>query len=177
MTMRVAALVLAVGALAVGCSVRATPAPHGVSTTAGVPTDAVPAEASCPPTVPTASARVPAAVRPVSSTGGWYGAGGLWVALPTKAATIVSNPGYTLKFPSVTLDAQQHLTDRAGPPSLTAQRVDGPGTASGTVGGYAKLGGQSAQFWPTVVSVPSGGCWVLTEQLTSTTIRFLVAVG
>ena len=61
-----------------------------------------------------------------------------------------------------------------GPPRLEARRVDGPGRAQGSTGGYASAGNgrYRVSFWPTVIDFPRRGCWPLTETLRAATIRF-----
>jgi hypothetical protein len=65
-----------------------------------------------------------------------------------------------------------------GPPRLEARRVDGPGSAQGSTGGYATVGNgrYRVSFWPTVIDFPTRRCWLLTETLRATTIRFLERV-
>ncbi|MEK8146253.1 hypothetical protein NKH18_48500 [Streptomyces sp. M10(2022)] len=109
----------------------------------------------------------------------WHGAADLWVRIPTLGSTARSAEGYRAKYVSVTLDEQGKVTDRKGPPTVSAERVDGSGTARGSTGGYAsaeKDNGRRIRWWPTTIDFPDGGCWLVTEVLGSTTVRVLLRV-
>lgn len=104
----------------------------------------------------------------------WFGARNIWVSAPP-----VSNIPNSLrvKFGSVTLDEDGEFSDSAGPPTVTAQQVDGSGTVEGHFGGYASIGAKPTfYFWPTTIDFPTPGCWLITETFQDTTLRFLMSV-
>lgn len=70
---------------------------------------------------------------------------------------------YRLKYGSFTLNSRGQRTSRTGPPALRARRLDGPGTARGSTGGYAL--GSDNEFWPTTINFPTQGCSLLAETL------------
>lgn len=109
---------------------------------------------------------------------GWYGTGNLWVSMAPSGDSFplfrLGSGAYRLKYASFTLNSRGQSTSRMGPPALRAQRVDGPGTARGSTGGYAS--GGSNGFWPTTINFPTRGCWLLAETLRATTIRFIIRV-
>lgn len=125
----------------------------------------------CPSTRETGTAAIPQSVRRMK--GHWFGRGDLWVNAPRTTAA----PG--VKFWSVTLDEQGDFTSSKGPPTLTAQRIGGTQTAEmeGTDSSIARVGGHVVQFWPTTLSFPQSGTWLMTESLKDTTLRFCMAVG
>ncbi|MQA84802.1 MAG: hypothetical protein GEV03_09310 [Streptosporangiales bacterium] len=139
-----------------------------------------PADASCPVTMPMDVARLP----PVLARSGddvWYGEGGLWVGLSwvgaPGAAAPVRPDGGGLKYPSVTLRDGRH-TEALGPPTVRARRLDAPGTARVSFGGYADGGIDSIPryWWPTGIDFPDSGCWLVTEALGDDVVRFVVRV-
>lgn len=64
------------------------------------------------------------------------------------------------------------------PPKDSAERVDGPGTAHASTGGYATgdKGDRVMRRWPTVIDFSDVGCWAVTEALGPTTVRFVIGV-
>jgi hypothetical protein len=183
MALRAAPLAALVVTAVMGCSSAQAPAPPpGTPSLAarGHTASAAPVDASCPVTRPMPAASVPHVLRtlPVS---GWYGKGGLWMNMGASGDSVSIPPlesgVYRLKYASFTLDSRGRPTSRTGPPTLDASRLDGPGTARGSTGGYA-LGeaGSDNEFWPTTINFPARGCWLLTEALRATTIRFIIRV-
>lgn len=103
------------------------------------------------------------------------GARKLWVNPPSLARST----GLRVKYGSVTLDDKGKATDDAGPPKVTAKRVDGAGAGTGSVGGYATEAvdaDTTRSFWPTTVDFSTPGCWLITESSGPTTLRFLMRV-
>jgi hypothetical protein len=102
---------------------------------------------------------------------GWYGADDLWVRLPSARALG--------KFPTVTMEDGE-FTDDYGRPAVRAIRLDGPGRADISFGGYAtevtRLPREPLQWWPTSVEVPAPGCWMVTVEFRSSTIRAVLRV-
>ncbi|MFJ5219445.1 hypothetical protein ACIP98_32660 [Streptomyces sp. NPDC088354] len=120
---------------------------------------------------------VPAGVRGFDRSLNWYGAEDLWVAMPPPPDHADEGAeGHSTKYASITLDARGRSTDRKGAPHVSAERLDGPGSVPGSIGGFATAGGDR-QWWPTVIDFPDAGCWRVTETLGSTEVRFTVNVG
>ena len=146
------------------------------------------ARVSCPPPAPVSAGSVPRSLRPSYPGNRWYGSRGLWIVWPGMERQFLTGRkpgGYGLKWGSVTLDSRGRVPSwpnggmlAPGPPRLEARRVDGPGSAQGSIGGYATAGAgrYRLSFWPTVIDFPTRGCWLLTETLRATTIRFLEQV-
>ncbi len=168
-------------AVVVAAAVAAIPLTRGL----GAATDDTPRPAAttpspianCPVTQAVPRGQVPKTLRDL--TGDWVGAGDLWVQPPTGAVS----PGSTrLKYYTFTLDEKGRMSDADGPPSLSARRLDGPGTATGDPqqpDSYASATGPHnsvIHFWPTTITLPSPGCWELTATLQSTRVRFVVHV-
>jgi hypothetical protein len=127
-------------------------------------------------TQPVPREQVPAALRAVG--GSWAGAKNLWAQPPD--GVVVGEPT-RLKHGAFTLDKRGRMTAALGPPVLTAQRLDGDGTAHGDRlddSNYASASGENGRvdFWPSTITLPTPGCWELTQKLGGTTIRFVVLV-
>lgn len=131
----------------------------------------------CPVTQPVPRQQVPESLRGLGER--WVGAEDLWIDLPGGA---VSAGPTDLKFATYTLDEQGRMSDLHGPPTLTARRLDGPGSAAGdrqSQSSYATATGPNGRvmhFWPTTITVPTPGCWAFTETLGDTTVRFVVPI-
>jgi hypothetical protein len=104
--------------------------------------------------------------------GPWFGEDGLWASLPDWRANLVEG-SYNLKHAWVTLD-EGRLTSRHGPPTVHAIRLDAPGRADASSGGYASA--DAFEFWPTVVAFPATGCWMEVGILGDTVVRFVIRV-
>ncbi|PRX44925.1 hypothetical protein B0I33_11023 [Prauserella shujinwangii] len=77
-----------------------------------------------------------------------------------------------MKYPWVTL-RNGAFTSAYGPPSVRARRLDGPGEAEGTHGGFATDTG-GLRFWPSGIEFPARGCWLVTGRLRGTVVRFVL---
>lgn len=167
------------GVVAVVLAAVGVPLGFGLSGPARTPTPAHQGPpAVCPVTRPMAQQVVPATLRSLGSR--WYGAGKVWVSLPPSDASQTSTG---LKYGVFTLDSHGRMSDAAGPPGLTARRLDGRGKAKGdrlAPDNYASAAGphgRTVHFWPTTINLPSAGCWQLTEELGNTTVRFVLRIG
>ncbi|MEU0968677.1 hypothetical protein ABZ357_25865 [Streptomyces sp. NPDC005917] len=162
--------------LAVGCSTSTSSQPDSPSSSASRPDASGTTNAACRDTAPVRSDSVPAAVRDFDRKRKWHGAADLWVAKPRLLDhTDEHEEGYRTKYASITLDAQGRVTDQKGAPHVDAKRLDRPGSARGSTGGFATADGDR-QWWPTVINFPEPGCWKVTETLGSTEVRFTVHV-
>ncbi|GGY78854.1 hypothetical protein GCM10010300_23210 [Streptomyces olivaceoviridis] len=107
----------------------------------------------------------------------WYGAHDLWVTKPSLLdRTDEPEDGYRTKYASITLDARGRVTGQKGAPRVQVERLDAPGSVSGSTGGLATADGDR-QWWPTVIAFPAAGCWRVTETLGSTEVSFTMRVG
>lgn len=179
---RVAAAALLM-ATATGCSAEgpspadgsARPSPSASPARTGGPVERWDAgDLSCAGPARVKAADAPKALK-VSVPSHWIGAGNLWIEPPS----LVRSTGLGVKYGSVTLDARGRSTDAAGPPQVTAERVDGTGTAKGATGGFAREAPGSdspGSFWPTTLSFSAPGCWLVSETSGRTTLRFLMRV-
>ena len=130
---------------------------------------------SCAGPARTKRADLPKDVRE-SKTRPSIGARNLWIEPPSY----VRSTGLRVKYGSMTVDDKGTATDDAGPPKVTAERVDGTGTGKGSVGSYATEtidADTTHSFWPTTVDFPAPGCWLITESSGRTTLRFLMRVA
>ncbi|MCX4834244.1 hypothetical protein OG785_04605 [Streptomyces sp. NBC_00006] len=120
---------------------------------------------------------MPTAVHDFDKKRRWYGADDLWVAKPDLLNHADErDERYRTKYPSITLDAQGHVTAQKGAPHVDVARLDQPGSARGSTGGFATTNGDR-QWWPTVISFPGPGCWKVTETLGSTKVRFTMHIA
>ncbi len=129
--------------------------------------------AVCPPTRKSGGVDLPEAVQRMG--GDWFGRDDLWVNIPRTI------PEGGTKFGTVTLDDHGDYTDEKGTPSLTAQRVGGTETATATLrpSNYSSeaVRGHTVYFWPTVLELPRGGTWLVTQTLGDTRLQYCVAAG
>lgn len=167
-----AGVVVAAAAAAVPLTANLGSSPDGIPKPAA---STPPGITNCPVTQTVPRLRVPAALRGLH--GEWVGAKNLWIQRPNKPVS----PGSTgLKFATFTLDERGHMSDAAGAPTLTAQRLDGHGRATGTTPSYSSAAGpgnSTIYFWPTTIQLPSPGCWALTTTVQHTRVRFIMQVG
>uniref|UniRef100_A0AAU3GM42 Lipoprotein n=1 Tax=Streptomyces sp. NBC_01401 TaxID=2903854 RepID=A0AAU3GM42_9ACTN len=180
---RTAPLLVLLLMAAAGCSSGST-AQDPEPTTADTP---------CPVTTVDAGSAVPTALDDMGDGHRWHGADDLWVDPPVAPGSVVrgdssdssdsddsddSDDGYRTKYASVTLDERGRMTDSAGPPKVSAERVDGSGTAHASTGGFATAdkGDRLRRWWPTVIHFTDAGCWAVTEVLGPTTVRFVISV-
>lgn len=127
---------------------------------------------NCHVTQPLPRAKVPTTLRGLGDR--WVGADDLWIELPAGA---VSAGSTRLKYGTFTLDDRGRLSDAEGAPTLTAQRLDGTGSAKGDPPSYSSAAGprdQTIHFWPTTITLPRSGCWQLTAKLKDTAVSFVV---
>lgn len=108
----------------------------------------------------------------------WIGEDGLWV----EVSWVSDDPAewrrageYGFKYATVTL-VNGHLSSPPGQPRIEVRRLDGPRQGAGGFGGYASASGALPHWWPTVIELPTGGCWVVTEKSTGTAVSFHVQV-
>lgn len=185
-----AALVPVTCAALTGCSHLGTdPAAGDSSPSATARADSQPrrppASESCPVTAPTEAGHVPPVLTRLreggQDHGGWYGKRRLWVNVwwaPVSRVPKGRSGGYPIKWGTFTL-FDGKFTSRFGPPTVRAERLDGPGTVRGSTGGYAHASdasGSTHEFWPTGIEFPSRGCWMITESVGGTVVRFVVRV-
>jgi len=132
--------------------------------------------ARCPVTEPTRRADYPAALRR-SGTDSWYGHGALWLDLGNfahQAPEPEPAGGLAIKHAWWTGDDDGAPTDTAGPPRVTATRLDGPGHAAGSSGGYATA--TNLSWWPTTLTFSAAGCWRISGRLGGDRLEAVVAI-
>lgn len=106
--------------------------------------------------------------------GDWYGADNLWVRLPEST---ISPESAKLEFDTMTLH------EKGRTPTLTAERLDGEGHATGSQraagpdGAVEAPSGQGFHPWWSAITLPAAGCWQLTSTLGDTTVTFVLDVG
>lgn len=159
-----------------GCSARPD---HGAAPT--LPPSGTVSAGACQVTAPMPSDQVPETLRRTQPGQHWYGSGALWIGLPPPAATVRgSGESSRVKYPSATLDAHGAMAPGAGAPHVSARLVGGSSVATSGTGGYATAftsAGQRISWWPTVIDVPRPGCWMVTETLGDTVVRFVMSVS
>jgi hypothetical protein len=109
--------------------------------------------------------------------GAWYGEDDLWASVPAvEAGPVRLDDGtYRLKHAWITLDRDGHFTSRKGPPAFEGKRLDAPGEADGSSGGYAST--DQLKWWPTAFDYPSAGCWAEIATLGETRVRLVLEVS
>ena len=70
-----------------------------------------------------------------------------------------------------TVDPSGETTLEGGPPTVRATRLDGPGREVATVSGYSD---DRHSWWPTKLTFPEQGCWLVTGKLDDTVVRIVV---
>lgn len=111
--------------------------------------------------------------------GNWFGSDDLWVNLSQEGVSPV-NP--TLQFDTFTLSKKGSTGGAADPPTLTGQRLDGAGSATGRVLNPAKganfdVPGGAMHLWRARIALPETGCWQLTAKGKDTTVTFVLDVA
>ena len=96
--------------------------------------------------------------------GTWYGDDRIWLGLPEGGAIRANQLPFSLKIPS--------WQTAAGPVAITGRRLDGPGSATGTVPEPIHGSG----FQPSSVVFPTPGCWEVTYSVDSQPLRFIVRI-
>jgi hypothetical protein len=126
----------------------------------------------CPVTRGVDPSTIPRLLDPAADDDvGWYGGDDLWVRLPSGRALG--------KFPTVTMEDGE-FTDDYGRPAVRATRLDGPGRADISFGGYAtevtRLPREPLQWWPTSVEVSAPGCWMVTVEFRGGAVHVVLPV-
>lgn len=110
---------------------------------------------------------LPEGVIEASGSTGWYGDGDLWVLVPGRDWTGILQADGTIgmKIPWWRV--------AEGDLSISAERLDGDGTATASIpDGYGAAGFQASG-----VTFSTPGCWRVTGTLAATTISFIVEAG
>lgn len=129
-----------------------------------------PADAGCPVTSPMPPDRYPRALLEEGTTT-WYGQGRLWVDLAGLVDAGQVGDAVRADHAWWTLDASGEATLADGPPSVRATRLDGPGRVAATVSGRSD---DRSASWPTRLTLPGPGCWLVTGELDGTAVRAVV---
>lgn len=168
-------ILLPLCALFAGCTGNDTAATQsGPTSTSGQNTSQ--SSASCREPTATPQDSLPEVFRKTGPDNEWIGEGGLWVEvswIKTDAADWKVDSGYAFKYATATL-ADGRLSSRPGQPAIAAQRLHGSGEGAGGFGGYASASGTLPHWWPTVLKLPTDGCWVITEKSGETVVSFQV---
>ncbi|GAB3491813.1 hypothetical protein GCM10027521_38180 [Amycolatopsis cihanbeyliensis] len=96
---------------------------------------------TCQAATPQRPKPLPPALRGARDFPHWYGREGLWLSLrwvtePESSSMHDDDGTYRVKYATVTTH-DGLLTSRYGPPTVRAQRTDGPGSIRAAIGGYA----------------------------------------
>lgn len=182
-------ILLPLSALFAGCAGNTTTASGVTATNTTIATGATPSghtsasgpnassqSSSCREPTATPQDQLPEVLRKAGPGHEWIGEHGLWVEVSwinSNAADWKVNSGYSFKYATVTLVDGQ-LSARPGEPTIGAHRLHGSAQGAGSFGGYASASGTLPHWWPTGLDLPSGGCWVVTEESGGTAVSFQV---
>lgn len=169
-------LLLPLGALFTGCTGNATTATPNGPTASLSGQNASGSPASCREPTATTQDKLPEVLRKTWPGSEWIGEDGLWVEVSwinTEAADSKVDSGYRFKYATVML-VDGRLSSRPGRPTIGAHRVHGSVKGAGGFGGYASASGTLPHWWPTGLRLPTGGCWMVTENSGGTSVGFQV---
>lgn len=144
--------------------------------TSGPGQEASASQIPCQEPTPSPHDRLPKILRKSLPNNNWIGHDGLWVEvswISTSPSDWKVDSGYAFKYATATL-VDGRLSAGAGQPTLEVHRVDGSRGGTGGFGGYATASGALRHWWPTRLRVPTGGCWVVTEESGGTAVSFQV---
>ena len=134
----------------------------------------IPPDAACPVTLPMSPDRYPKALRDQEGKTTWYGDDQLWVDLAGFYDAARVDDAVRARHAWWTVDSSGEATLEGGPPTVRSTPLDAPGREVATVSGYSD---DSSSWWPTRLTFPEPGCWLVTGELDDTVVRVVVKAG